>query len=103
MWRISSKKSASASITWMARAESFGVLVALTPRSHRSPHTASSPGPAIVVADQYADRSAGSVSTTKSHPWLKPALGARTACSSARSTTGCVITVDGGNPAAFPR
>src|SRR5450631_1554024 len=48
------------------------------PASHESGSSSGS-----VVADQYASRSCAVASTTKSQPWLKPALGARIALLSA--------------------
>src|SRR3954452_22705903 len=51
----------------------------------RSQLSGSSPG--VVVTSQKRSRSARSSSTRNAQPWLKPALGARTALASARSTT----------------
>ena len=45
------------------------------------PESHESGGSSPVLADHKASRSAGVRSTTKSQPWLKPALGARMAAS----------------------
>ena len=69
-----------------------GVLVGQAQRSARCRPYAAEPAvaravPGRAVAPQNASRSSSSARTTKSQPWLKPALGARTALARHRSTT----------------
>ena len=75
-------------VTGGSRGIGRAIAVAFAAQGDRvAVHWGGSPGARPAVTDQNSSRSAASSSTRNAHPWVKPADGARSACSSSRSRT----------------